>query len=71
MRFKTLFAVCALFGSLFQSSPALSETLRTAWLGEHEAFLTWYAKEKGWDKEARPTTGPSPDAEPSRPCGPP
>ena len=52
MRFKTLFAVCALFGSLFQSSPALSETLRTAWLGEHEAFLTWYAKEKGWDKEA-------------------
>ena len=47
MRFKTLFAVCALFGSLFQSSPALSETLRTAWLGEHEAFLTWYAKEKG------------------------
>lgn len=52
MRFKTLFAVCALFGSLFQSSPVLSETLRTAWLGEHEAFLTWYAKEKGWDKEA-------------------
>ena len=52
MRFKTLFAVCALFGSLFQSSPSLSETLRTAWLGEHEAFLTWYAKEKGWDKEA-------------------
>lgn len=47
MRFKTLFAVCALFGSLFQSSPSLSETLRTAWLGEHEAFLTWYAKEKG------------------------
>ena len=52
MRFKTLFAVCALLGSLFQSSPSLSETLRTAWLGEHEAFLTWYAKEKGWDKEA-------------------
>ena len=52
MRFKTLFAVCALFGSLFQSSPSLSQTLRTAWLGEHEAFLTWYAKEKGWDKEA-------------------
>ena len=51
MRFKTLFAVCALFGSLFQSSPSLSETLRTAWLGEHEAFLTWYAKEKGWTRK--------------------
>ena len=25
--------------------------LRTAWLDEHEAFLVWYAKEKGWDKE--------------------
>ena len=25
--------------------------LRTAWLDEHEAFLIWYAKEKGWDKE--------------------
>ena len=24
--------------------------LRTAWLDEHEAFLVWYAKEKGWDK---------------------
>lgn len=52
MRFRTLFAACALVGSLFQASPALSEPLRTAWLGEHEAFLTWYAKEKGWDKEA-------------------
>ena len=24
----------------------------TAWLGEQEAFLIWYAKEKGWDAEA-------------------
>ena len=24
----------------------------TAWLDEHETFLIWYAKEKGWDKEA-------------------
>lgn len=24
----------------------------TAWLDEHETFLMWYAKEKGWDKEA-------------------
>jgi len=25
--------------------------MRTAWLGEHETFAVWYAKEKGWDKE--------------------
>lgn len=25
--------------------------LRTAWMDEHETFLIWYAKEKGWDKE--------------------
>lgn len=26
--------------------------MRTAWLGEHETFIVWYAKEKGWDKQA-------------------
>ena len=25
--------------------------LKTAWLGEHEAFAAWYAKQKGWDLE--------------------
>lgn len=25
--------------------------LKTCWLPEHEAFIAWYAKEKGWDKE--------------------
>ena len=25
--------------------------LDTAWMPEFEAFVTWYAKEKGWDKE--------------------
>ena len=30
---------------------AVPVKLRTAWLDEHEAFLVWYAKEKGWDKE--------------------
>ena len=24
----------------------------TAWMDEHETFLMWYAKEKGWDKDA-------------------
>ena len=25
--------------------------MRSAWMDEHETFLPWYAKEKGWDKE--------------------
>ncbi len=25
--------------------------IKTAWMDEHETFLMWYAKEKGWDKE--------------------
>ncbi len=25
--------------------------LTTAWLGEHETFIVWYAKKNGWDKE--------------------
>jgi len=25
--------------------------LPTAWMPEHEVFLAWYAKERGWDKE--------------------
>lgn len=25
--------------------------MKTAWMDEHETFLMWYAKEKGWDKE--------------------
>lgn len=28
-----------------------AEQLQTAWIGEHESFLVWYAKQKGWDKE--------------------
>lgn len=26
--------------------------LNTTWQAEHESFVPWYAKEKGWDKEA-------------------
>ena len=48
----------------------------TAWLGEHEAFLMWYAKEKGWDAEAGldiqmhflPGNGSMQGWEPSPPC---
>lgn len=25
--------------------------LKTAWLGEHEKFIVWYAQKNGWDKE--------------------
>ena len=25
--------------------------MKTAWLGENEAFAVWYAKQHGWDKE--------------------
>ena len=25
--------------------------MKTAWLGENEAFAVWYAKKHGWDKE--------------------
>ena len=47
MRFPALLADCALLGCLLQAAPTLAEPLRTAWLGEHEAFLVWYAREKG------------------------
>ena len=26
--------------------------LSSAWMGEHETFIAWYAKQQGWDKEA-------------------
>lgn len=29
-----------------------AEKLSSAWIGEHETFVAWYAKQKGWDKEA-------------------
>ena len=45
-----LFFVVAwcLSGSVAFAKPLVP--LRTAWLGEHETFLVWYAREKGWDK---------------------
>lgn len=46
--FVSLAFVCVL------ASPALAAApvkMKTAWLDEHETFLTWFAKEKGWDKE--------------------
>ncbi len=56
MRFTKLisaFAAAALCISL--SGAAFAANLvkvPTAWMDEHETFLMWYAKEKGWDKQA-------------------
>ena len=35
-------------GAAFAADPV---KMKTAWMDEHETFLAWYAKEKGWDKE--------------------
>lgn len=53
---KTLLKLaCALVCMLQLALPVQAADLikvPTAWLDEHETFLVWYAKEKGWDKEA-------------------
>ena len=52
MRFLTFItAVAMLFGLVASAFAAEPVPMRTAWLDEHETFLVWYAKEKGWDKE--------------------
>jgi len=47
-----LLATCALLacftGTAFAAAPV---KMKTAWMDEHETFLPWYAKQKGWDKE--------------------
>lgn len=52
--FKMLTGALAMALFVSFSCPAFAAApvkMRTAWLDEHEAFLVWYAKEKGWDKE--------------------
>ncbi|MEG1610266.1 MAG: ABC transporter substrate-binding protein [Bilophila sp.] len=55
MRFKKLASrLVALVCCLMLSGLAVAAEpvkIRTAWMDEHETFLMWYAKEKGWDKE--------------------
>ena len=49
-----LFGIVALLLSLAAHSAAQQEPafkLETGWLPEHETFLIWYAKQKGWDKQ--------------------
>ena len=52
MRFRVLMSLLAFVLCLLPSHAKATEQLQTAWIGEHEAFLVWYAKQKGWDKEA-------------------
>ena len=51
-KMKSLLVVLALAllsASAVQAAPA---KLSSAWMGEHETFVAWYAKQQGWDKEA-------------------
>ncbi len=55
MRMKRLLMVLliAVFSFSFTATGARAADLvklPTAWMDEHETFLIWYAKEKGWDK---------------------
>ena len=52
---KIVHMIAAVMIFALSAQPLLaSETVKvpTAWLGEQEAFLIWYAKEQGWDAEA-------------------
>ena len=51
---RTLAGICMTAALLCASAAGAAEPvpMKTAWLGEHETFAVWYAKEKGWDKEA-------------------
>ena len=45
-------AVLTLFcGSRAALAAAAPVPMKTAWLGENEAFAVWYAKKHGWDRE--------------------
>ena len=48
-----LCATLVLLGGMETHCLAAQEPiLKTAWLGEHEAFPAWYAQQQGWDTEA-------------------
>ncbi len=44
--------LCALILAPASAPAAPLQKVATAWMGEQETFPIWYAKEKGWDKEA-------------------
>ena len=51
-RIKPLLAAFALAAVLACTAQAEPVKLSSAWMGEHETFVAWYAKQQGWDKEA-------------------
>ena len=51
-KIKSLLAVLALALLLAPDAQAAPAKLSSAWMGEHETFVAWYAKQQGWDKEA-------------------
>ncbi len=51
MRFRVLMSLLAFALTLLPLPAKAAEQVQTAWIGEHEAFLVWYAKQQGWDKE--------------------
>lgn len=42
----------ALIALSLVSAADAAEKLSSAWIGEHETFVAWYAKQQGWDKDA-------------------
>ena len=50
--FSGLAAVVLAFSLCNAVSAAPLTKIRTAWMDSYETFAIWYAKEKGWDKEA-------------------
>ena len=52
-KFLSGLAAVLLAFSLCNAASATPLTkIRTAWMDSYETFAMWYAKEKGWDKEA-------------------
>ena len=51
-KIKSLLAVLGLALLLAPAAQAAPAKLSSAWMGEHETFVAWYAKQQGWDKEA-------------------
>ena len=49
---KSLVAALALSLLLAPAAQAEPVKMPSAWMGEHETFVAWYAKQQGWDKEA-------------------
>lgn len=52
IRMLPVLALALLLSPAGASAASETVALKTGWLGEYEAFPVWYARQKGWDKEA-------------------